>query len=304
MNNNLLRYFAGYIDGDGCFRCNITTQKNGIVVYERSITVTSVKREPIDLFFDFFGGHTTEQQKGGNRRRTYSWCIKGDDAREVAIRIEPFLVIKNSQCSIFIDYCNSISHNKFRQVDESILNQRNQLISKIRDEIHNSDLIDREKIIDIKEIRNTIEPSKYDFPYLAGIIDSEGCFRISHRFRPRTNNKIYNTALEIGNTRASIIKWLAERFGGSISFTEKRDNRKSTSIWSIHSKSLKNILKDVFPFLVTKKEVAEELIRFQNTILKNGGKRSSESFKKEFQEICLHRERIIENIHKLNKKGL
>ena len=49
-----LIYLAGYIDGDGCFRANITTQKQGAIVYERSITITSVKEEPI-IFFKNLG---------------------------------------------------------------------------------------------------------------------------------------------------------------------------------------------------------------------------------------------------------
>ncbi len=300
----ILRYLSGYIDGDGCFRANITTQKDGTVVYERSITVTSVKKEPIILFFEFFGGFTTEEKKGGNRRKTYTWSIKSKQCIEVAIAIQPFLVIKKNQCSIFIEYCNSIQFNFFKEVHKNVIDRRNNLILAIRKDIHEQDLVSKDFIEIIKTMKNTVVPSEEDFLYLSGLIDAEGCFRVSHRFRERTKSKIYNTSLEIGNTKASIAKWLIERFGGSICFIKGCRSRKNSCTWALHSKSLSPLIEKIFPFIINKNEVCKELMEFQKTILKNGGRRSSQSFKKEFEAICLQRDLIIDRIHKINKKGL
>lgn len=298
-----LRYLAGYIDGDGCFRANITSKKSGIVVYERSITVSSVKEDPIAIFKKTFGGFVYEEQKPGNRRKTYTWTVKGNTALLVAKRIKDFLIIKKNQCSNFIEYCENISFNSFKKVDLEILKKRNFLINSIRQDIHEFDLIEKIKIGNIKNSTNFIEPVSEDYIYLAGLIDAEGCFRVSKRFRKSSNSNIYNTVLEIGNTKITIIEWLYKRFKGSISYIKGSFDKKNSATWSIHSKSLYPIIINVIDYLINKKEVCFELIKFQQTILKNGGRRSSFSFKENYKVICQQRELIIEKIHALNHKG-
>jgi len=300
-----LIYLAGYIDGDGCFRANITTQKQGAVVYERSITITSVKQEPILFFENLVGGFVSTDHKEGNRRRIYVWTVKNKDALATSREILPFLVMKQELCKFFIKYCENIFPKKTQKLDISILETRNSLLKQIKNEIHSVGIIRKDLIEDIKNKGKIKNPTEEDFIYLAGMIDAEGCFRVSKRFRKSTNIWIYNTCLEIGNTRIEIIKWLYERFGGSISYLHsKRINRKNSAIWSCHSQILYPILVKVVDYLINKREVCNELIKFQNTILKNGGDRHSTSFKEKYALVCQEREVIIERIHKLNRKGL
>jgi hypothetical protein len=300
-----LIYMAGYIDGDGCFRANITTQKQSAIVYERSITITSVKEEPIIFFKNLVGGYISTDQKEGNRRRIYVWTVKNQDALNTAYEILPFLILKKDLCKFFIKYCNTIFPKKTQKLDISILEIRNSLIKQIKNEIHSVGLIDKNSIDEIKLKGKILEPSEEDFIYLAGMIDSEGCFRVSKRFRKPTNIWIYNTCLEIGNTRIGILKWLYERFGGSLTYIHSRGiNKKNSITWSCHSQILYPILFKVVKYLINKKEVCNELIKFQGTILKNGGDRHSASHKETYKAICQERELIIDRIHKLNRKGL
>lgn len=305
MNRNQkLAYLAGYIEGDGCFRANITTQKPGTIVYERSITITSVKQEPILFFKNLVGGFVSTDQKEGNRRRIYVWTVKNTDALNTAREILPYLVLKRDLCQLFITYCENIFPKTTQKLDISILETRNSLLKQIKNEIHSVGLIDKECIDQIKSTGKIKDPLEEDFIYLAGLIDSEGCFRVSKRFRKSTNIWIYNTCLEIGNTRIGIIKWLYERFGGSISYIpSKRINRKNSAIWSCHAKILYPILIRVVDYLINKREVCQELIKFQKTILKNGGDRHSDSFKESYKAVCHERELIIDRVHMLNRKG-
>ena len=299
-----LIYLAGYIDGDGCFRANITTQKQGAIVYERSVTITSVKEEPIIFFKDLVGGFITTDHKEGNRRRIYVWTVKNKDALTVSKEILPYLVMKQDLCKFFIEYCENISPKKTQRLDISILETRNSLLKKIKNEIHFVGLIQANLIEEIKNKGKIIEPSENDFIYLSGMIDAEGCFRISKRFRKSTNIWIYNTCLEIGNTRIGIIKWLYERFGGSITYIHSRGkNKKNSATWSCHSQILFPILMRVVDYLINKREVCHELIKFQKTILKNGGDRHSDSFKESYKAICHERELIVKKVHLLNHKG-
>lgn len=299
-----LIYLAGYIEGDGCFRAGITTQKSGQIVYERSITITSVKEEPIILFKELVGGFTYTEQKEGNRRKTYTWTIKNDASLIVARKVLPFLDMKKKLCELYISYCENILETKKRIVINTI-NDRNFLLKQIREEIHESGKVSITQIEFIKTLSKTIAPSFQDFIYLAGFIDAEGCFRISKRFRKSTGIWIYNTCLEIGNTRIECIKWLYERFGGSITYISPRNKaKKPSATWSCHAQILMPILKNVVEFLINKKEVCLELIKFQKTILKNGGDRHSASHKETYKAICQERELIVEKVHKLNRTGL
>lgn len=298
-----LIYLSGYIDGDGCFRANITKQKSGQLVYERSITITSVKQEPIILFKELVGGFISTDHKKGNVRRIYVWTVKNGEAINTAKKILPFLVLKKKFCEFFITYCESIF--PCQRIPKERRNLRNDLIQSMRNEMHSEGEITQSLIDTLKETGKTLEPTEQDFIYLAGLIDAEGCFRVSKRFRKSTNIWIYNTCLEIGNTRIELIKWLYDRFGGSLCYlSSKRENRRNSCTWSCHAQILYPILEKVVDYLINKREVCEELIKFQNTILKNGGDRHSTSFKEKYALVCQEREVIIERIHKLNRKGL
>lgn len=296
-------YLAGYIDGDGCFRANITKQKSGNNVYERSITITSVKKEPISMIHNLTGGFVSTYHKAGNRRRIYVWTVKNIEAILTAQNVLPYLVLKKKFCEFFISYCQSIFPCQRVTIERK--NLRHSLLDSMKNEMQCEGAITQSAIENLKSIGKILDPTEQDFIYLAGLIDAEGCFRISKRFRKSTNIWVYNTCLEIGNTRIELIKWAYERFGGSITYTPyKKENRKNSAIWSCHAQILYPILKKVVDFLINKREVCEELIKFQNTILKNGGDRHSDMFKKTYASICQEREKIIEKIHNLNRKGL
>lgn len=303
---SLIKYIAGYIEGDGCFRCNITTKKSGIIVYERSISITSVKKEVIYIFKRFFGGNVSKKEAYQNKRKAYTWTIKGINAENLAKEIEKFLYSKHIQCRIFILFCESIRPNFWKKPSKQIINKRNFYLEEIRKEIHQQDLVTKEKIMNLKKLKKSVEPTISDFIYLSGLIDAEGCLRISSRFRTRNckKEKVYNTVLEIGNSKFKIIEWLAKRFGGSLCFLEKKQsNRLAIGYWAIHAKKLFPILTTIKSFLINKKSVCNELIKFQKTILPNGGDRHSKIFAKDFKRRILQREKIIKKVHKLNHKG-
>ena len=168
-----------------------------------------------------------------------------------------------------------------------------------------SDFVTKEKIDKIKGVSPSITPTDEDFAYLAGLIEAEGTFRIKSWKPSNKPNKVYNASLEIGNTRYPIFPWLMDRFGGNISFSHPKRNKRACAIWSIQSRSLEEILNKIYPFLRTrKKKVCEKLIEFNKTILPNGGDRHSETFKKRMDAIIAKRDLIIEEVHHLNKKGV
>lgn len=307
MQNHLI-YAAAYIEGDGCFRLN-TYFIDKIKVYERSITITSVCEETILYFLKTFGGYTGIAPFKERHKKAYVWTIKGNKAFFLAKKLFPYFVSKKIECSIFIDLCKTIIPNDFKKICNETIETRNDLLKQFKIERHESSLVTKHGIENLYDFKKTIIPTHNDYIFLAGLADSEGCFRISSRHRNRNNKreKIYNTTFEIGNTKIEIIKWCVERFGGSIVFVpaQKRNKgRRNFATWGIHAKSLFPILSNIRPFLKNKKSVCEELIKFQQTILPNGGDRHSESFRKDFLCRVAEREKIIVNVHKLNKRGI
>jgi len=217
--------------------------------------------------------------------------------------IKEFLVEKTYQCELFIQFSKLITHNKFRTVNIDLVNKREELISNIREEKHMGNMITREDIENLKNEKLTINPSDIDYPYLAGLIDSEGCFRIK-KWKPKNRpNEVSNITVEIGNTKLPIMPWLVKRFGGSVVFIEARKINVLLLLGLFLPSALYKILPKIRCFLRNKQEVCDKLIEFQQTILPNGGDRNSELFKALFEKRRGVRERIIQEIHQLNHKG-
>ncbi len=114
-------------------------------------------------------------------------------------------------------------------------------------------------------------PTEFEWAYLAGIIDGEGCITISIR----SNRKLFSVIhrLMVYNTNKEMIDWIASRFGGSQSIhIREGSNHKPDGIhegygqkavyrlaWA-SADSITHILGGVLPYLVSKKLAAEMLV--------------------------------------------
>ena len=301
---NIRAYAAGYIDGDGCIYLGKTIQKpKMITVYEYSIQIVSVKRPILDHFKDIWGGNVRKKPFKPNHKDAFCWTIKGRIAAYFMQDIHLFLVEKNIQASLFLYFSSLVHCNNFKTIDQTLINVREELINNIRKEKHLNNLITKESIDALKERQCIITPGEIDYPYLAGLIDSEGCFRIK-KWKPKNRpNHVYNITVEIGNTKLPVLPWLIERFGGSVVFIPAKTNKRASATWTLSAAALYEILPKIRPFLVSKKEVCDKLIEFQKTILPNGGDRHSELFRALFEKRRDVREKIIKEVHEFNLKG-
>jgi len=303
--NKIFSYTAGYIDGDGCFYLGKTIQKpKMITVYEYSIQAVSVKKPVLDHFVDIFGGCIRKKPEKINHRSAYCWTIKTEKSVKCAQQIIKYLVDKKQQCEIYIQYTKTISSNNFKTVKTSIIMERENLISEIRKEKHMTNFVTKEKIESLKEKKFTVTiEDPFDYAYFAGLMDSEGCFRIKH-WKPKNRpNDVYNITVEIGNTRFPILEWLVHRFGGSVCFIQGKNKKRDSATWTLSAAALYEILPRIRPYLITKQEVCDKLIEFQKTILPNGGDRHSELFRALFEKRREVRERIIKEVQEFNRTG-
>jgi hypothetical protein len=304
ISENIRAYAAGYIDGDGCIYLGKFIQKpKMITVYEYSIQTVSVKRPILDNFKNLWGGHVRKKPSKPNHKDAFCWTIKGRIAAYFMQDINSFLVDKHQQACMFVLFSALVHHNKFRTIDQILIDEREKLIATIRKERHMNNNVTKEVIEALKEKKHTITPTKIDYPYLAGLIDSEGCFRIK-KWKPKNRaSHVYNITVEIGNTKLPILPWLVERFGGSVVFISAKTNKKASATWTLSAAALYEILPKIRPFLTNKQEICDKLIEFQKTILPNGGDRNSELFRALFEKTREIRERIIAEVHAFNLKG-
>lgn len=291
---NTLSYIAGYIDGDGCFF--LCKEKNPLK-YRAHIIISSTNKEVLETFHVSFGGSIYLTSKRFDHwKRTYHWMIRGKFALEFSYEIIDFLIEKKGDALIFIDYVNQSS---------KITKQ--ELIKTMNTHRENIRRIDESVIKELRSIKKVGFTDILDFPYLAGFIDAECCLSIS-KYKPKNRpNFTYKISLQCNNANPIIFYWLIERLGGSISHVKrnhKNPKHRDQITWIVTGNPLAEILPKLLPFLRTKKPVCEKLIEFHKTTLPNGGDRQSKEFKDSYNAILASRERIVEEIHKLNSKGV
>lgn len=304
MNTKIFAYAAGYIDGDGCiYGGQWMNRPDNIICYEYNLQISSVKIESLNFFKENFGGTIQSKPKRKHCRQIYCWKITGKPSLNLAINIHHFLTDKKMQCWQYIELANSISPNCGKKITNEMHNIRNNFMAELKKDKHEKYHVTNEIIERIKDV-DTVAPQEDDWAYLAGLIDSEGCFRIK-KWKPKNKpNYVYAIALEIGNTRYPMFEFLMGKFGGHITYVPRKNNQSTSAIWSISSFTLSQALPKIIPYLIIKKAAAEKLVEFYNTTIPNGGDRHSEKFKKLYEEKLAQREIIVDEIHKLNLKGL
>jgi hypothetical protein len=106
-----------------------------------------------------------------------------------------------------------------------------------------------------------------EWGYFAGIIDGEGCICI-HGQKTKRRGKVYvyySLFLTVGNTSYSMVKWLHDRFGGSLWPGKKIKSNKQCWHWGTASQQAENLVRLVSPYLVAKIDQAEIAIRFRDS---------------------------------------
>jgi hypothetical protein len=307
--NNI--YLAGYIDGDGHIGNRIYIQKpKQIKVYEISIQICSTSLDQINFFQnEFSGAFNKRPEKRTNRATSWVWYIKGKRARDIMKEIEPFLILKKIQCRLAISIVNRIEKSKSgkgNSICENEHNERKKIMDEIKKNINESNFITKDDFEEFKNITQSIVPTDEDFCYLSGLIDAEGCFRISHWYPSRPGRSMHSTIkLEIGNTRSPIFPWLMERFGGYLTFRKPSSTRQHPMIiWSISSDKLYKILPNLIKHTRLKKERAQILFEFHELGFKYPQHKKGEDFIRIRDEIISERKVLIETLHNLNKKGV
>lgn len=119
--------------------------------------------------------------------------------------------------------------------------------------------------------------------YLAGIIDGEGSIMLwKSEIDPKRRGQ-FNLRINVTSTDKCLTDWLYENFGGhtyecNAPSRKAKPNWKKQYIWSVDRPSILKFLKDIYPFLLIKKERCEIAIKFRETFEKRERHLTEETF--------------------------
>jgi len=112
--------------------------------------------------------------------------------------------------------------------------------------------------------------------WAAGFFDGEGSIAICRQSKP--NDHLYYMRCEVTNTHRASLEIFQQLFGGKVYEKSQRGNRKPSFVWRASGPVAAQMLEDLYPYLVVKKERAELAILFQadRTEVGSGGRHTPE----------------------------
>lgn len=136
-----LAYFAGIVDGEGCFYIGNYGKKSFFQTY---ILVSSTDRILCDWLFTTFGGavrESTPKQRAVNSKcPVYTWACTGDRLTHLCECCLPYLVIKTEQARIMLEMRSTyhsglqykIGFQGVQHLPTHIVEKRNSLMTQLR----------------------------------------------------------------------------------------------------------------------------------------------------------------------------
>ena len=153
-------------------------------------------------------------------------------------------------------------------------------------------------------IRQTNEHDPAVWPYLAGLLDADGCIGVNAGTDPRNGRRRYTTRVFVSNADKGLMNWLVAEFGGNINISNQNapSNHRTMYRWVLHGTRAGPILFQVLPYLRIKAQQAELVLRFIHTLnpaIKGKGGRT----KKLSEDTLKLREHLVTQLKRMNKRG-
>ena len=96
-----LSYFAGIIDGEGCFNIGCRGKKT----YTLRLFVMNTSKPLIDYLHTNFGGWKYSRQRENKKWKIrHEWFVDRQVIDEILPLIHPFLIVKKEACEVAMDF--------------------------------------------------------------------------------------------------------------------------------------------------------------------------------------------------------
>jgi hypothetical protein len=298
MNSNPtdLAYFAGYIDGDGCFSIREMQTARG-TKFSSELIINTINEENVLWMVKTIGGkYTFSLSHRLGHKPIHRYVLRGPSIENIGF--DKFLVQKNKEFNIFQSFRKTTSKK-----------ERQELLKEMKFAKEHVGIVINNMKHEIESIRNTISPSLEDIAYLAGFIDAECCLGIQRNFPKNRPNPTYKIQLQLNDTKYPCLFWVSQRFGGQFHFVDRsrlKTFHRNQMTWRLSASALIPLLPKILPFLKHKKPVCETLIKFYETNLLRKGSPSPNSpcFEEFYKPVLIERAKLFDHVTQLNKKGI
>ena len=125
-----LAYFAGIIDGEGCFYI----QQPGGRTHTLRLFVMSTTEELIDYLHKTYGGFKYSRKRENPRWKIrHEWCVDRSNLDLILPLIRPYLIVKQKHCDIAIEFRKTfLNGRRYRNIPVEIMNIREECHRQIR----------------------------------------------------------------------------------------------------------------------------------------------------------------------------
>lgn len=222
-----IKYLAGLFDGEGSVTIYLHNGKyiltTQIVNSHKGVIIQSNK---------LLNGSITHDKGKGTSTSTWRLRLSLTDSKNFFNSVIPYLIVKKEQCQIGLDFLTN-RENGFTY-REMIREARNDFVT---------------------------ESNTLSLEYIAGFLDAEGSITITKRIRKDRPSPLYAIDIRIVNNHIGVLKSIQKKYGG---FIHIRKEDKGNQLYDLimNNQHGKDLLNDIYPYLIIKKEEAELALKF------------------------------------------
>lgn len=276
----LLAYLGGVVDSDGYLKIvkGYRSLRTSFRYYGITIGVQQLWPGRAVLHFaDTFDGKVGLWPLPSGKQIARSE-IHGRKAEAAARRLLPYLLVKRRQALVLLDVSRlnrkkgDRSPERYRQLEAA----HEELVS-----LHEGSWIDDTRRASSSQSQKGYEcmspvqlgwTRRQVLAYLAGVMDSDGNFKIEKKHVPDMINPHYRICLRCAQVVPSpAVELLAQTFGGHLGVIKSRQaNHRDLVSWSLNDRAAESAIRSLLPYLVVKTSEAYLLLELRR--LKAQGK--------------------------------
>jgi len=278
----VLAYLAGMMDGDGYFKVTKEYRTPGTVhpYYRTTIGVQQLwPGEAVRLFAATFGTKVMKPWVLPSRRIIARCEFYGRRAEAAARRLLPYLLVKKNQALLLLEVgrLRQETYKRSRECYDGLEAIRGTVLS-----LHDGSWLNSGAPLPVSASLRGYErlgPAELGwtqgeiFAYLAGVMDSDGSFRVEKRQVRGMLGPHYRICIRCAQVVPSpAVEFLAQTFGGRLGVKKsRRPNCRDLVTWSLHDRAAVPAIEALLPHLVVKRAEAYLLLDLRR--LKAEGKK-------------------------------